>query len=153
MMLERDHELMVAGVRPSTVREGESWLRKKTARSSRGTRNRGAPPDLPVARSADSLTFSRFPTRAKHTAVLTNIGPARAWRAPNHPQMCLITMSALDDLAAKLNMDSGGFLPEEHRGSTGDRSTNYTEELKKAAELMDWKKKWHPRGDDTVQVR
>jgi len=32
--------------------------------------------------------------RNQHTAVATNIGPARAWRAPIHPQGCLITMSA-----------------------------------------------------------
>ena len=43
--------------------------------------------------------------RKQHTAVATNIGPARAWRAPNHPQGCLITMSAIEDCAAKLGMD------------------------------------------------
>jgi xanthine dehydrogenase YagR molybdenum-binding subunit len=32
-------------------------------------------------------------------------------------------------------------------GITGDRSANYAEELAKAAGLIDWKKKWHPRGD------
>ena len=41
----------------------------------------------------------------EHTAIRNNIGPARAWRAPNHPQAAVISMGALDDLAAKLNMD------------------------------------------------
>src|SRR5258708_20676887 len=43
--------------------------------------------------------------RKEHTAIRNNIGPARAWRAPNHPQAAVITMGALDDLAAKLNLD------------------------------------------------
>ena len=43
--------------------------------------------------------------RMNHTAVSTERGSARAWRAPNHPQMSLLTCTAMDDLAAKLNMD------------------------------------------------
>src|SRR5262245_66015144 len=39
------------------------------------------------------------------TLVGANIGPQRAWRAPNHPQACLITMSAFEDMAAELKMD------------------------------------------------
>ncbi|HLW79380.1 MAG TPA: molybdopterin cofactor-binding domain-containing protein, partial [Terriglobia bacterium] len=86
----------------------------------------------------------------KHTYVACNIGGSRAWRAPNHPQACLVTMSALDDLAAKLNMD-----PIEFLSKNADLAPNpefarmYREELKKAAELSDWQKRWHPRGDKT----
>jgi len=43
--------------------------------------------------------------RKNHTAVSINAGGARAWRAPNHQQACYLTDSAIDDLAAKLNMD------------------------------------------------
>ena len=43
--------------------------------------------------------------RTQHTAIDTNQGPSRAWRAPNHPQAAVLTMCALDDLAAKMNMD------------------------------------------------
>jgi xanthine dehydrogenase YagR molybdenum-binding subunit len=86
--------------------------------------------------------------RVKHTAVLTNIGPARAWRAPNHPQMCVITMSALDDLAAKLGMDPVGLL-QKNIQMTGQLAKTYAAELEKASQLMDWKSKWHPRGDKT----
>ncbi len=72
----------------------------------------------------------RIPNQRKsHVAVLTNIGPARAWRAPNHPQGCLITMGALDDMAAKLNMDPVDLLHQEHcvNGATGrqDRPREY----------------------------
>src|SRR5215472_14354025 len=90
-----------------------------------------------------SLTSFIFPT-----AVPANIGPARAWRAPNHPQMCLITMSALDDLAAKLGMDPVEML-QKNIQMTGQLAKTYSAELEKAAELMDWKKKCHPRGDKT----
>ena len=94
----------------------------------------------------------RIPNQRKsHVAVLTNIGPARAWRAPNHPQGCLITMGALDDMAAKLNMDPVDLLlknialtalPEDKTG----RANTYRDELLIASDLMGWKKNWHPRG-------
>jgi len=42
-----------------------------------------------------------FQPGKQHTAIATNIGPARAWRAPNHPQGCLITMSAIEDAPLK----------------------------------------------------
>jgi xanthine dehydrogenase YagR molybdenum-binding subunit len=146
MMLERDQELMVAGARPSMhahVRAGAKKDGTLTAwqSDSWGTGGVGdaGTPNLPY--------IYRVPNRrSKHTGVLTNIGPARAWRAPNHPQMALITMAALEDLAAKLNMDPLDFFLKNIE-MTGPRAANYKEELLKAAEMMDWKKKWHPRGD------
>jgi xanthine dehydrogenase YagR molybdenum-binding subunit len=78
--------------------------------------------------------------------VVNNIGPARAWRAPNHPQMCLITMGALDDLAAKLNMDTFDFV-KKNIDLLDPRSKVYSEELDVADKLMQWKSRWHPRGD------
>ena len=73
-----------------------------------------------------SRTSSNVPNQRKqHTAIANNIGSARAWRAPNHPQACLITMAALEDLAAELWHGSAGLLPEEHRADrpAGRRST------------------------------
>lgn len=152
MMLERDHELMVAGARPSMYAdvkvgakkdgtlvawESRSWGTGGPASSS------GAPP-LPYI-------WQFLNSSVKHTAVLTNTGPERAWRAPNHPQMCVITMCAVDDLAAKLQMDPYDLFMKNI--AMAGRSTPsfhppkiYAEELAKAAELFDWKKKWHPRG-------
>jgi xanthine dehydrogenase YagR molybdenum-binding subunit len=146
MMLERDQELMVAGCRPSLhaqVRAGAKKDGTLVAWSSEswGTGGLGpaGTPNLPY--------IFRAPNKhTRHTTVFTNIGPARAWRAPNHPQMCLITMAALDDLAAKLGMDPLDFFLK-NVGLTGDRAANYKEELLKASELMEWKKKWHPRGE------
>ncbi len=149
MMLERDQELMAAGARPSMyakVRVGakkdgtltgwasESW-------GTGGPDAQGGAPNLPYV--------MRIPDRrVRHTAVLTNIGPARAWRAPNHPQMCLITMSALEDLAAKIGMDPLEMF-QKNVQLTGPLAKTYQAELEKAAELMDWQKKWHRRGDRT----
>jgi xanthine dehydrogenase YagR molybdenum-binding subunit len=88
-------------------------------------------------------------SRTRHTAVLTNIGPIRAWRAPNHPQMAVITMCALDDTAAELGMDPVQFF-QKNIEFTGKLAPVYSAELAKGAELIDWKKKWHPRGDKTA---
>src|SRR5204863_8018901 len=43
--------------------------------------------------------------RVKQTGISCNTGPSRAWRAPNHPQTCALTCTAIDDLAAALGMD------------------------------------------------
>jgi xanthine dehydrogenase YagR molybdenum-binding subunit len=94
--------------------------------------------------------FLNIPNQRKqHTAIATNIGPARAWRAPNHPQGCLITMSAIEDCAAKIGMDPLDLViknlnliaeNESHRADT------YRDELMIAADLIGWKKNWHLRG-------
>ena len=149
MMLERDQELMAAGARPSMyakVRVGAKKDGTLTGWSSEswgtgGPDAQGGAPNLPYV--------MRIPDRrVRHTAVLTNIGPARAWRAPNHPQMCLITMSALEDLAAKIGMDPLEMF-QKNIQLTGPLAKTYQAELEKAAELMDWQKKWHRRGDKT----
>jgi xanthine dehydrogenase YagR molybdenum-binding subunit len=82
----------------------------------------------------------------EHTAIRNNIGPARAWRAPNHPQACVLTMSALDDLAAKLNMDPYEFFLKNLELTR--LSKIYRDEFPIAAEMMGWKEKWHPRGQN-----
>ncbi|MGH9702231.1 MAG: xanthine dehydrogenase family protein molybdopterin-binding subunit [Candidatus Acidiferrales bacterium] len=148
MMLERDQELLAAGCRPSLharVKVGAKNDGTLTAWESRSWGTGGV-----IDAGAPNLPYVfRVPNRSsQHTIVHTNIGPARAWRAPNHPQMCLITMAALDDLAAKLKMDPLDFF-QKNISITGDRAPNYAEELVKASEIMEWKKKWHPRGDTT----
>ncbi len=147
MLLERDHELMVAGARPSmhakirvgakkdgtlTVWDSDTWGNNGTAAA--------APPQLPYV----IIPPNR---RTAYTAVLINMGPTRAWRAPNHPQLCALTLCALDDLADKLGMDPVEFLKKNLNLTTNGRAQDYAAELDKAAELMDWKSKWHPRGD------
>jgi xanthine dehydrogenase YagR molybdenum-binding subunit len=149
MMLERDAELEVAGARPSffgkvrvaakkdgtlTGWESETW-------GTGGVGPSGNPP-VPYVLNIPSQT-------KKHSTVSTNIGGARAWRAPNHPQAAVITMCAIDDLAAKLGMDPLEMLKKNCGLAAENQSKVYCEELDKAAELAEWKKYWHPRGDKT----
>jgi xanthine dehydrogenase YagR molybdenum-binding subunit len=89
--------------------------------------------------------------RKEHTAIRNNIGPARAWRAPNHPQAAVLTMCAMEDLAAKMNMDPLEFF-QKNLGITGPRAKTYGEELTIAADLMGWKQKWHPRPQNATGV-
>jgi xanthine dehydrogenase YagR molybdenum-binding subunit len=151
VMLERDAELEVAGCRPSAwakVRVGAKKDGTLTAWQSDswgtgGPGGGGAPP-MPYVVNIPNQ-------RKQHVAVATNIGPARAWRAPNHPQGCLITMSAIEDIANKLGMDPLQLMlknialtaPSE---DTYHRADTYRDELMIAADLIDWKKNWHPRG-------
>ena len=144
LMLERDTELEVAGARPSayarvklaakkdgtvTAWQSESW--------GTGGPGGGGMPPIPYV-------FSVPNQRKEHTAIRNNIGPARAWRAPNHPQAAVLTMCAMEDLAAKLNMDPLELF-QKNLVITGARNQNYAEELGIAADLMGWKQKWHPR--------
>jgi xanthine dehydrogenase YagR molybdenum-binding subunit len=83
--------------------------------------------------------------KSRHLNVATNTGPARAWRAPNHPQAAVLTMCPLTDLAGKLNMDPLDFFKKNVEMTV--RADVYRTELDKAAELMDWKAKYHAPGD------
>ena len=59
----------------------------------------------------------------------------------------MITMCAMEDLAAKLGMDPVQLFLK-NVGLTRFPEV-YAEELHKADELMGWSKRWHPRGDKT----
>jgi xanthine dehydrogenase YagR molybdenum-binding subunit len=151
VMLERDAELEVAGCRPSAFakvkvgakKDGTLTAWQSNSWGTGGPGGGGAPP-MPYVVNIPNQ-------RKQHTAIATNIGPARAWRAPNHPQGCLITMSAIEDCAAKLGMDPLQLMlknialtaPSE---DTYHRADTYHDELMIAADLIDWKKNWHPRG-------
>jgi xanthine dehydrogenase YagR molybdenum-binding subunit len=150
MMLDRAEELEVAGARPSAYARVRVVAKKDgtlTAWDSfgwgTGGPGGGGSPPIPY------LLRDRLPNyRTQWTAVVNNIGPARAWRAPNHPQACLITMAALDDLAHKLGMNPLDFF-KKNIELTGTRANIYTDEFPIADELMNWSKRWHPRGDTT----
>jgi len=153
MMLERDAELTVAGSRPSIyakVKVGADANGKIVAWQSEawGTGGQGGFGTLPMP-----YVFTGIPNqRRRQMTVATNTGPSRAWRAPNHPQVALITMAALDDLAAELKMDALDFFIKNIE-MTGVRANVYRDELLKGAELIEWKKNWHPRGQGTGTVR
>jgi xanthine dehydrogenase YagR molybdenum-binding subunit len=146
--LDREAELAVAGNRPShfakikvgAKKDGTLVAWDSQSWSTGGPGGGGMAP-IPYVINIPNQ-------RKKHSAVATNSGPARAWRAPNHPQACWLTFAALDDMAAKLNMDSLDFFLK-NLSLTGERASLYRNELERAATLIDWKKKWHPRGDTT----
>lgn len=146
IFLDRRAELEVAGARPS------AYARVKLAAKKDGTiigwdsQSWGTGGPLGGNMPPIPYIFTEIPNQRKqHISVATNIGPARAWRAPNHPQAAVLTMCAIDDLAARLGMDPYDVFMKNL--SYTPRANVYEAELKKADELMGWKKRWHPRGD------
>jgi xanthine dehydrogenase YagR molybdenum-binding subunit len=152
LFLDRATELTIAGVRPSHFAkiklaaqkdgtivgwDSQSW-------STGGFAGGGMPP-IPYV-------FTKIPNfRLNHSAVQMNAGPQRAWRAPNHPQASFLTCSALEDLAAKLNMSSLDVFLKNVEYTA--RPETYRSQLNKAAELIEWKKLWHPRGEGKGSIR
>ncbi len=146
LMLDRDLELMTAGNRPSayakvkvaakkdgtlTAIDGELW----------GTGGGGG---WGVA-NAFPYVFTKLPnSNVVAKGIRTNRGGQRAWRAPNHPQACLLTMSAVADCAAALKMDELDFFLK--NAALTDRQKVYEDELKIAADLIGYKQKAHLRG-------
>src|SRR6185312_12533188 len=146
LFLERNPELAVAGARPSAFarvkigakKDGQITAWQSDSWGTGGPGGGGSPP-MPYV-------FNIPNQRKQHTAIVNHIGPARAWRAPNHPQGCLITMTALDDMAAKLNMNPLDFFLKNIE-LVGTRAQVYRDELKICADLIDWGKNWRQRGD------
>ena len=58
-------------------------------------------------------------------------------------------MAAMEDLAAKLGIDALEFFLKNLEFAPEALRATYTEELKIAAEMIDYKRKAHPRGDKT----
>jgi len=145
LMLDRDLELMIAGNRPSAYGKVKVAAKKDgtlTAIDAEiwGTGGGGGynPPPVPYV-------FTKIPnTKLVGKGIRTNRGGQRAWRAPNHPQGCLITMSAVADCAAALKMDELDFFLK--NAALTDRPQVYTDELKIAAEMIGYKQKAHLRG-------
>jgi len=144
LMLEREWELTIAGDRPSAYARVElgadpdghvvAW--RSESWGSGGLGGSGSPP-LPYV-------FAVPDRRRTHTSVPTHVAGSRAWRAPNHPQACFITLAALDDLAAQLGLDPLELL-RRNLALTGRLQDVYRQELEKADELMGWRRRWRPR--------
>jgi xanthine dehydrogenase YagR molybdenum-binding subunit len=147
IMLERDAELEVAGARPSAYARVKVAAKKDgtiTAWQSRswgtGGPGGGSMPPIPYI-------FDIPNQRKEHTAIRNNIGPGRAWRAPSHPQAAVITVSALNDLAGRLNMDPLDLWLKNLK-IAGTRKEIFRQELGIASDLMGWREKWQPRGQN-----
>ena len=153
LMLDRDQELMLGGNRPSgylKVRLGADKDGVVTVWDSEHWGTAGAT-GAAVSHGVIPYVFAPANYRRNSINIKTNLGPARAWRAPNHPQACAITQTAYDDLAAAMGADSLDIFmrnlgTDEKPGVAGAKPSVYKAELEIAAKLMDWKAKWHPHG-------
>ncbi|MBI5086260.1 MAG: xanthine dehydrogenase family protein molybdopterin-binding subunit [Acidobacteria bacterium] len=146
LFLERSSELVIAGCRPSgfarikvaAKKDGSVTLWESEGWASGGVGGGGSAP-IPYV-------FTKVPNRRQqHSAVSLNTAPIRAWRAPNHQQAAYLTCAPLDDLAAKLKMDPLEFFIK--NANLTPRQETYERQLRKAGEMAEWKKLWHPRGD------
>ncbi len=144
LFLERDQEVAVAGSRPSAfarIKVAADEQGKLVAWDSDSWGSGGLPG---TGQTPLPYVFSRLPNRrTRHTSIPTNLAGSRAWRAPNHPQACFLTMASLDDLAHELRLDPIDFLTR-NLDLTG-RAATYVEELGIAAEMASWKERWQPR--------
>jgi xanthine dehydrogenase YagR molybdenum-binding subunit len=140
LMLDRDLELMIAGNRPSAyakvkvgaMKDGTVTAVEAEVWGTGGTGGFNAPP-IPYV-------FTKIPnTRITGRGIRTNRGGQRAWRAPNHPQGCFITMSAFADAAAALMIDELEFFVK--NADFTDRPAVYKEELAIAADLIGYKQR------------
>jgi xanthine dehydrogenase YagR molybdenum-binding subunit len=150
LLLDRDIELAIAGNRPSAfakIKVGAAKDGSITAMETElwGTAGQGGrvPDVMPYV-------FGGIPNhRFTGKRIQTHRGPSQAWRAPNHPQNCYLTMSALADTAAALKMDELDFFLknlELTKRPEFDAPKVYAEQLKLAADLIGWKNKAHLRG-------
>ncbi|MGE3780464.1 MAG: xanthine dehydrogenase family protein molybdopterin-binding subunit, partial [Pirellulaceae bacterium] len=152
-LLDRQLELKLAGNRPSgylrvklgadenglvTVWDSHHW---GTAGYTGGGVSHGVIPYVLVPKNY----------RRVATTVKTNLAQARAWRAPNHPQACAMTQTALDDLAALMGKDSLEIFLTNLANADNGKGEVYRAELELAARLMDWKAKWHLHGKGTAR--
>jgi xanthine dehydrogenase YagR molybdenum-binding subunit len=148
LFLDRATDLEIAGNRPAffaNIKVGGKKDGSITAWQSEtwGTGGVGggglAPGLLPYV-------FNKVPHRRfLHSTVSINAGGARAWRAPNHPQVSYLTCAAIEDFAAAAKLDPlDVFLKNAELTA---RTAVYRAQLEKAAELAEWKKLWHPRDE------
>jgi len=148
LFLDRSIDIVIAGCRPSffgrfrlaAKKDGTITGWESTTWSTGGVGGGGLNADLLP------YVYRNVPSRRiNHTAVSLNAGGSRAWRAPNHPQVSFLTCVAMDDLAAKLKMDPVQLFMK--NADYTARAEVYRAQLKKAAEMAEWPKRWHPRGD------
>lgn len=157
-LLSRDQELKIAGNRPS------GYIKVKLGADENGVLKIWDSQHWGTAGfkgGGVSQTVMPYVIRPKNyrriaTTVASNTAQSRAWRAPNHPQACAMSQTAIDDLAAKMGADSSAvFAANLQAGNVDsqhpDAANVYLAEIARAAELIDWKANWHPHGKGKVQ--
>ncbi|MDX1948188.1 MAG: xanthine dehydrogenase family protein molybdopterin-binding subunit [Pirellulaceae bacterium] len=153
-MLQRDQELKLGGSRPSGylhVKLGANKDGVVTVWDSQHHGSAGATNPGGISHTVIPYVFTPKNYRRLATNIKTNHAQARAWRAPNHPQACAMTQTALDDLAMKMGADSLDIFlknlgTDDAPGVSGAKPSVYKAEMEIGAELIGWKKLWHPHG-------
>ena len=165
LLLDRAEEVTVGGIRPSAfgtvkiggTKEGRIQAYEVNCYGTGGV-NRGPTVNfglLPYVYGPAIPNIKRL-----HRVVRTNIQTARAMRAPGHPQNAILTELAIDDLAARLNINPmtmrlANLPPNDAadananpRTFPGQRATIYRTEIEIIRKMCDWDRAWHPPGAD-----
>ncbi len=161
LMLDRAEEITTAGNRPSAYGKVKIGGKKDGTIVAYEVDCHGSP----GVGSGSTVNLNVLPyvyaipnVRRKHTVIRLNHGGARAMRAPGHPQNCILTEGAVDELAAKLELDPmevrkknlplnlEGSIKSDPTSWNAIRHTTYLKQFDRLAELSDWKKKWHAPG-------
>ena len=143
LLLDRDLELAIAGNRPSGYTHIKLGVKNDGAitafeGSVVGTGGGGG-----YRLRAFPYVFEPKNRKTTMKGIRTNRGGQRAWRAPSHPQTCLLTFSALEDAAAKIGMDAAAFYKKNLNLTA--RPDVYAEELDIAMKMIGYEKKAHLR--------
>ena len=148
-MLTRDQELKIGGNRPSgfaKVKIGADENGVVQVWDSHHWGTSGFNGSVPNVRFMPYVYVPKS-FRRRATGIVTNNESSVAWRAPNHPQTCAMSQTAYDDLARKMGADSLDiFLRNLENIDTPEKASLYAEELRIAADLIEWRKHWHPHG-------
>jgi xanthine dehydrogenase YagR molybdenum-binding subunit len=153
-MLSRDQELKIAGNRPSGHLEVKLGADEQGVVQVWDSHHWGSSGFNGSTVSVGTIPYVFRPKnfRRKATGIITNNEPSVAWRAPNHPQACAISQTAYDDLAAKMGADSLDiYMRNLHNIDSAEKADVYAEQLRIGADLIDWRKHWHPHGKGKKQ--
>ncbi len=162
MMLDRADEITVGGNRPSAFGK----VKIAGTKDGRITAFEVSCYGTPGFKGGATVNLGLLPyvyldavdnIKREHSVVFTNGGPARAFRAPGHPQNCLLTEFAVEELADKLGLDPlvvrRKNLPPNLPANAKDRNdwlsrrnTIYNEQLDIITGQCGWKEKWHHPG-------
>lgn len=148
LMLDRATELKVAGTRPSAFAditiaadaEGKVVAWDSVHWGTAGIGGGG----VDVTKLPYVFDFPN--RRAAQIGLICNTGPNRAWRAPPHPQLCALTQTALDDVAAKLKLNSYDVFLRNLPSVGNGKADVYAEQMKIAAQAIGWHDHWHLHG-------
>jgi xanthine dehydrogenase YagR molybdenum-binding subunit len=163
LMLDREEEITTAGNRPSAYGKVKIGGKKDGSITAFAIDCHGTPGYIGGATVNLGLLpyvyLDNVPNwKRSHSVAFINAGGARAMRAPGHPQNCVLTEFAVDDLAAKLGIDPlvirrKNLPPNNPRVKEKDptawlgrRNDIYNEQLDIAVKLSGWENKWHPPG-------